>query len=116
MPIERPALREFAMGRWEGLTAEEISALDAGAHSTRGWPTSAGYQFPDGESLARAFGARVAGLRGDRGARTPGGALASSRTAGPNRVVLCRALGIAPERILALGQDYAALSVHRAQP
>src|SRR5262249_7990002 len=27
-PIEVPDLREFAMGRWEGLTAEEIHALD----------------------------------------------------------------------------------------
>jgi probable phosphoglycerate mutase len=35
---------------------------------------------------------------------------------GPNRIVLCRALGIRPERILALGQDYAALSVLERGP
>jgi hypothetical protein len=26
-------------------------------------------------------------------------------------MILCRALGVAPDRILALGQDYAALSI-----
>jgi probable phosphoglycerate mutase len=30
---------------------------------------------------------------------------------GSNRAILCRALGLGPERLLALGQDYAALSV-----
>ena len=30
---------------------------------------------------------------------------------GPNRIMLCRALGVPPERILSLGQDYAGLSV-----
>ena len=33
-----------------------------------------------------------------------------------NRILLCRALGIRPERILALGQDYAALSVLERDP
>ena len=106
-PIERPALREFAMGRWEGLTAEQISALDADAHST--WMADvAGYQFPDGENLAQ-LSARAAGLRGDRGAH---GRRARHRRARGNepRPPLSGARG-RPERILALGQDYAALSV-----
>jgi probable phosphoglycerate mutase len=30
---------------------------------------------------------------------------------GSNRAILCHALGLGPERLLALGQDYAALSV-----
>ncbi len=30
---------------------------------------------------------------------------------GTNRTILCRALGLPPARLLALGQDYAALSV-----
>jgi broad specificity phosphatase PhoE len=107
--VERPALREFAMGRWEGLTGDEIKALDAGGYAT--WMSDvAGYQFPEGESLAQlsarawpAFEAIVAAH--------PGGTLAVVAHGGTNRVLLCRALGIAPHRILALGQDYAALSV-----
>src|SRR3990172_12740949 len=43
--IEMPALREFAMGRWEGLTAEQIRGLDAAAF-TRWMADVAGYQFP----------------------------------------------------------------------
>ena len=109
VPIERSALREFAMGRWEGLTGEEIRALDADAHST--WMADvAGYQFPDGENLAQ-LSARAWPAFEEIVAAHPGGALAIVAHGGTNRVLLCRALGIAPERILALGQDYAALSV-----
>ncbi len=60
-----PELREFAMGRWEGLTAEEIRGLDAAAFAT--WMSDvAGYQFPEGESLSQLTGAGLAGLRADR--------------------------------------------------
>ena len=107
--VERPELREFAMGRWEGLTSDEIKTLDADGYAT--WMADiAGYQFPDGENLAQlsarawpAFEAIVAAH--------PGGTLAVVAHGGTNRVLLCRALGIAPHRILALGQDYAALSL-----
>src|SRR5262245_13627789 len=48
--VEVPALREFAMGQWEGLTGEEIRRLDARAFGM--WMADvAGYQFPDGENL-----------------------------------------------------------------
>jgi broad specificity phosphatase PhoE len=105
----RPELREFSMGRWEGLTGDEIRALDADGYTT--WMADvAGYQFPEGENLEQlatrawpAFEAIVAAH--------PGGTLAVVAHGGTNRVLLCRALGIAPHRILALGQDYAALSV-----
>ena len=109
VPIERSALREFAMGRWEGLTGEEIRALDADAHST--WMADvAGYQFPDGENLAQLSARAWPAFEEIVGAHA-GGALAIVAHGGTNRVLLCRALGVAPERILALGQDYAALSV-----
>jgi broad specificity phosphatase PhoE len=107
--VHRPELREFAMGRWEGLTGDEIKALDADGYTT--WMADiAGYQFPEGENLeqlsARAWPAFEAIVAGH-----PGGTLAVVAHGGTNRVLLCRALGIAPQRILALGQDYAALSV-----
>ena len=94
VPIERSALREFAMGRWEGLTGEEIRALDADAHST--WMADiAGYQFPDGENLAQ-LSARAWPAFEEIVAAHPGGALAIVAHGGTNRVLLCRALGVAP--------------------
>jgi broad specificity phosphatase PhoE len=108
-PISDPALREFAMGRWDGLTAEEIRALDASAFDA--WMGDVGrFQFPGGESLpdleARAWPAFEAIVT-----RHAGGTVAIVAHGGSNRMILCRALGLGPERLLALGQDYAALSV-----
>jgi broad specificity phosphatase PhoE len=108
VPVERPALREFAMGRWEGLTGDEIKALDADAYAA--WMADvAGYEFPDGENLQQ-LSARAWPAFEEIVAAHPGGTLAVVAHGGTNRALLCRALGIAPERILALGQDYAALS------
>lgn len=102
-------LREFSMGRWEGLTAEQIRALDPAAFEA--WMADVGhFQFPGGESLpdvsARAWPALEAILT-----RHAGRSILVVSHGGPNRIVLCRALGVPLERILALGQDYAALSV-----
>jgi len=108
-PISDPALREFAMGRWDGLTADKIRALDRPAFDA--WMGDVGrFQFPDGESLpdleARAWPAFEAIVT-----RHAGGTVAVVAHGGSNRVILCRALGLGSERLLALGQDYAALSV-----
>jgi broad specificity phosphatase PhoE len=108
-PISEPALREFAMGRWDGLTAEEIRALDAAAFDA--WMGDVErFQFPGGESLpdleARAWPAFETIV-----ARHAGGTVAIVAHGGSNRAILCRALGLGPARLLALGQDYAALSV-----
>jgi broad specificity phosphatase PhoE len=43
--------------------------------------------------------------------RHPGKTVVVVAHGGSNRAILCRALGLGPERLLALGQDYAALSV-----
>ena len=107
--VARPELREFSMGRWEGLTAEEIRALDPPAFAA--WMADVGrFQFPEGESLAdveaRAWPAFEAIAE-----RHEGASVLVVAHGGPNRIVLCRALGVPPARILSLGQDYAALSV-----
>ena len=108
-PIEEPALREFAMGRWEGLTAEEIRALDAAAFDA--WMADVGhFQFPEGESLPDLY-ARVWPAFEALVARHEGGVVAVVAHGGSNRAILCRMLGLGPERLLALGQDYGALSV-----
>jgi len=102
-------LREMAMGRWEGLTADEIREREPDAFAD--WMARIGeFPFPEGESvpdlLARAgpaFDAIVA--------RAPGPAIAIVAHGGTNRALLCRALGLPLARLLALGQDYGALSV-----
>lgn len=102
-----PALREMAMGRWEGLTAEEIREREPDAF--RDWMTRIGeFPFPDGESVPDLV-AR-AGPAFDR-IVAEGGAVAIVAHGGTNRALLCRALGVPLERLLAFGQDYGGLSV-----
>ena len=108
-PRTTPALREMAMGRWEGLTAAEIEAREPEAF--REWMERVGeFPFPGGESVpdlvARA-GAAFDAIVADAGHRT----IAIVAHGGTNRVLLCRALGLPPSRLLAFGQDYGALSV-----
>ena len=108
-PTALPAFREMAMGRWEGLTADEIRAREPAAF--RDWMTRIGeFPFPGGESvpdlLARA------GPAFDRIVAGPAaGVVAIIAHGGTNRALLCRALGVPLERLLAFGQDYGALSV-----
>lgn len=109
VPVEMPQLREFAMGRWEGLTAEEIRALDPQAFAR--WMADAGrFQFPEGESLAD-LEARAWPVFERIVAAHAGASVAVVAHGGTNRMILCRALGLGPERLLAVGQEYAALSV-----
>jgi broad specificity phosphatase PhoE len=108
-PTAVPALREMAMGRWEGLTADEIREREPDAF--RDWMARIGdFPFPEGESvpdlLARAgpaFDRIVAGA--------PAGVVAIVAHGGTNRALLCRALGLPLDRLLAFGQDYGGLSV-----
>jgi alpha-ribazole phosphatase len=108
-PVAVPALREMAMGRWEGLTAEEIQAREPEAFAT--WMSSVGeFPFPEGESVpdlvARAWPAFQTLVDAHAGATI--GVVAHG---GTNRAVLCRALGVPLDRLLAFGQGYGALTV-----
>ncbi len=108
-PVEIPALREMAMGRWDGLTAAEIQEREPEAFA--GWMRAVGeFPFPDGESVpdlvARAWPAFEAIVAAHRGR-----AVAIVAHGGTNRALLCRALGVPVARLLAFGQDYAGLSV-----
>src|SRR5437764_961845 len=108
-PTVIPQLREMAMGRWEGRTAAEIRESDPTAFAD--WMARIGeFPFPEGESVpdlrARAwpaFEAIVAAHEGE--------AVAVVAHGGTNRALLCAALGLPLARLLALGQDYGALSV-----
>ena len=108
-PTLVPELREMAMGRWEGLTADEIRAREPAAFAD--WMARIGeFPFPEGESVpdlvARAWPAFEALV-----AHASGAAIAVVAHGGTNRALLCRALGLPLARLLALGQDYAALTV-----
>jgi alpha-ribazole phosphatase len=109
VPLLVPALREMSMGRWEGLTAAEIKRREPERFAE--WMAHVGeFPFPEGESLsdleARAWPAfeSIADAH-------PGRAIAIVAHGGTNRALICRALGLPLGRILALGQDYGALTV-----
>jgi alpha-ribazole phosphatase len=108
-PTIVPALREMAMGRWEGLTAAEIQRAEPEQFAE--WMANVGvFPFPEGESVpdlaARAWPAFEALADAH-----PGEAIAIVAHGGTNRALLCRALGLPAGRLLSMGQDYGALTV-----
>jgi broad specificity phosphatase PhoE len=108
-PVANPALREMAMGRWEGLTAAAIQAREPDAFAT--WMAGVGeFAFPEGESVAD-LTARAWPVLLDIAAAYGGRAVAIVAHGGTNRALLCRSLGLPFGRLLSFGQDYAALSV-----
>jgi broad specificity phosphatase PhoE len=109
VPVPVAALREMAMGRWEGLTADEIRSREPEAFAR--WMASVGeFPFPGGESVpdlvARAWPAFESLVEAHAGA--PFGIVAHG---GTNRALLCRLLGLPLDRLLAFGQGYGALTV-----
>jgi len=108
-PTIVPALREMDMGRWDGLTAGEIRAREPDAFAD--WMARVGeFPFPEGESVPDLL-ARVGPAFDAIAAAHAGQAVAIVAHGGPNRALLCRALGVPLGRLLAFGQDYGALSV-----
>jgi alpha-ribazole phosphatase len=108
-PTIVPALREMAMGRWEGLTAGEIRAREPDAFED--WMARVGeFPFPEGESVPDLL-ARAAPAFDAIAAAHPGRPVAVVAHGGTNRALLCRALGLPLARLLAFGQDYGALTV-----
>jgi broad specificity phosphatase PhoE len=99
----------MAMGRWEGLTAEQIRTREPEAFSQ--WLARlAEFPFPGGESLGDLVG-RAWPVFEALAVSYIGQAIAVAGHGGTNRVLLCRALGVPLGRILAFGQDYGALTV-----
>ncbi|MFQ5897575.1 MAG: histidine phosphatase family protein [Candidatus Methylomirabilia bacterium] len=104
-----PALREMAMGRWEGLTAEEIESGEPQAF--REWMARVGeFPFPDGESVPELVARVWPAVESIVGAHS-GERVALVAHGGTNRTILCRALGLPLGRLLTLGQDYGACSL-----
>ena len=108
-PTALPALREMAMGRWDGLTAAEIRAREPEAFTA--WMAHVGeFPFPEGESVPDLVARAVPAFEALAAAHA-GQAIAIVAHGGTNRALLCHAFGLPPGRLLAFGQDYAALTV-----
>ena len=108
-PVILPAFREMAMGRWEQLTHQEITAREP--ERFKEWMANLGtFPFPGGESLPD-LRARVVPALGALLERHAGGRFALVAHGGPNRVILSEALGMPLDRIISLGQNYGALNL-----
>jgi probable phosphoglycerate mutase len=109
VPKALSALREMDMGRWDGLNAAELEEREPGALAA--FATRVGeYPFPGGEDVPQLV-ARVWPAFEAIAAAHVGQAVAIVAHAGSNRAILCRALDLPLARLLAFGQDYAALTV-----
>jgi alpha-ribazole phosphatase len=112
-PTRIPALREMAMGRWEGLTADEIRAREPEAFAD--WMARVGeFPFPEGESVPDLVARAVPAFEAIAAAH-PGRAVAVVAHGGTNRALLCHVFRLSLGRLLAFGQDYGALTVLEAR-
>jgi alpha-ribazole phosphatase len=104
-----PAIREMAMGRWEGLTFTEIRAREPEL-CDRWLADPFAMPFPEGEGLAELRARAVPAFR--RVVERHGGRrIAVIAHGGTNRVILADALGLPLGNIFRLAQDYAAWSL-----
>jgi alpha-ribazole phosphatase len=103
------ALREMAMGRWEGLTFAEIRAREPEL-CDRWLAEPFVMPFPEGESVADLRARAMPALRGIV-ERHAGRRIAVVAHGGTNRVILAEALGLPLGDIFRLAQDYAAWSL-----
>jgi alpha-ribazole phosphatase len=104
-----PALREVAMGRWEGLTFRQIRDRDP--ETLGAWlgdPTA--IRFPGGESFAD-LRARILPTVEEVLARHGGRRVAIVAHGGSNRIILAEALGLPLANAFRLAQDYACLNL-----
>ena len=109
VPHPLPALREMNMGRWDGLTSAELEAREPEAFKQ--WMSRVGeHPFPEGEDIAGLVARAWPAFEAIAAAHA-GQAVAVVAHAGPNRAILCRALGVPLTRLSAFGQDYAALTL-----
>lgn len=109
VPTRVPALREMNMGRWDGLTAEDLEAREP--ELFKDWMTRIGeFPFPEGEDVPKLV-SRVWPAFEAIATAHPGQTVAVVAHAGPNRAILCQALGLPLTSIVAFTQDYAALTV-----
>lgn len=107
--VRLSAFRELHLGRWEGLTREEGAAK---------FPEESDFRFRDlahtrvkgGENLYDLQNRVMPALKDILNKHT-GEYIALIAHGGVNRVILCDALGLAPENFFRIEQDYGCLNV-----
>ena len=109
-PEIEPALREIALGPWEGLTVPQVQQQFPGSYEARGRDIAI-FRPPAGESFAdladRVWPAFLRILQLTRDNAVIIG------HAGVNRVLLCRLVGIPLPQLLRLQQGYACINIIR---
>jgi len=103
-----PALREIHLGKWEGLTTDEVRQRFPGEHEQRGLDLA--HAIPSGgESFAQAQ-QRFWDALHHITSQGPGLALVVAH-GGVIRTALCRILGLRLDSLFRLGQDYCGLNI-----
>jgi len=109
-PEIEPALREIALGPWEGLTVPQVQQQFPGSYEARGRDIAI-FRPPAGESFAdladRAWPGFLRILQLTRENAVVIG------HAGVNRVLLCRLVGIPLPQLFRLQQGYACINIIR---
>lgn len=105
---KRRDLREIALGEWEGLSFPAVARRYPGQFEARGRDILH-FRPPGGESFADC-GLRVRAAFDEiiRSAHTD---IAIVAHAGVNRLLLCHVLGMPPENLFRIAQDYACVNV-----
>ncbi len=103
-----PALREFNMGDWEGLSLSEVEARFP-EQLERKFADFFNYRIPGGETVAEVE-ARIYPAFDRLVARHHGESIVIVAHGGVNLLLLTRALGLGRERIFTLSQDFGCIN------
>jgi alpha-ribazole phosphatase len=108
-PVTCPALRELNMGKWEGITWNELKRL-----YPREWQARLDdivhYRAPGGENLLDVLG-RVRPRLREIVAAHRGQEVVVVAHGGVNRLILLDALGAPPERLFSVEQNYGCFNI-----
>ena len=102
------ALREIALGEWEGLQRSEVAKRFPSDYARRGADLSH-YRIPGGESFADCQGRVVSAWR--EIVASDARRIVVVGHAGANRALLCHLLGRPLAELFAIAQDYGAINV-----
>jgi len=109
VPVKHADFREINLGRWEGMTREEIIARFPREFEQRS-ANIAAFTIQDGESFdavhSRAVSRLMSVLASYRGKN-----ILLVAHGGVNRVILCHALGLSLNNIPRIGQEYACINI-----
>jgi probable phosphoglycerate mutase len=108
-----PGLREINLGKWDGLTMEQVKTKFPGEWEERGL-SIAEYRPVGGESFAD-LSTRVVSIFESFSEECEDAVVVVGH-AGVNRVMLCHVLGMPIDNLFRLRQDYGALNIIEGSP